>query len=484
MENLQGGTLALEHHYHLDRRVDSFGLVTVYAGTQDPFDLPVQITVYDGLVDAGADPSVTERIKTAARTASALDVRGLLSVVDFGDIEQGVPFVIEQTVRGPSLARVLESKDVLPPEQTVALVCRICDLLADAHGRGVCHGNLKPEWIALSDDDSSIEDVRLSHFGLGPAMRELVAMPQAVLTTDLVDAFAPECFEVTARDQLDEVDPDHPLPHLTPKADQWAVAALAFRLLVGIHPFFDDPVDASEGILRIKTEAPPSLAEMGVDPALAEAIDRALAPDPDDRWPAIGDFQRALRDAVDSSPADPDDVDEPADAAGDRAAPAAAPAPTPADRPDSPDISPSEPVGPRPSGYLLTVAVAALVLTNLGWFFFAMAGDGDDPGQDAAAVDESSPPEALPSGLQLQTSPSDAELFVLRDDARESLGFTPVVITDNLFEDSHTDLLLRHSDYRDQPLSIGETDVGRTLRLELIADAAGDDANADDDGDF
>ncbi len=457
MENLQGGTLALEHRYHLDARIGAFGMVTLYAGTQDPFGLPVVVSVYGGLLEAGADDAVAARIKESATRASAIEAEGLLSVVDFGEIEKGVPFVIEETVDGPTLDDKLADRAVLPPDEVGKLIRRLAKLLQAAHDEQLFHGNLKPHWIHFPDASADAETARLSHFGLSPAMGELVEMPQAVLTTDLVDAFPPECFDVAARDQAQKTSAKDRSPHLSAAADQWGLAALAYRLLVGVHPYFDDPVDASEGILRIKTEAPPSLADMGVDQALADVIDRALAPDPDSRWPSIEAFADAaaiaLGHSLDQSPQD-----------------AQAPAPVLDEGKATPatDEPPPEVVGPRPSGYLLTFALVALVLTNLGWSFWFL---NDQVPVSEEEVDEqvSAPsPETLPAGLQIKTIPAEAELFLIDDGVEESLGFTPHVVTQALFEQAGVEFLLRRDGYHPQRLAIEDTEAGQNIALQLV----------------
>lgn len=495
MENLQGGTLALDHYYHLDERLRSFGLVTLYGATQDPFDHPVRVAVYDGLVDAGADPAIADRIGEAARRASQLPGQGLLSVVDFGEIDQGVPFVIEQTVPGPSLTDVVDSRDVFAPGEVADLVDRLARLLGRAHDHGIYHGNLTPGWIVFDDETADFQTASISHFGLGPSMRELVGMSQTVLTTDLVEAFAPECFDVAARDDesdgqmtLDDSGDAPTNPHLTAEADQWALAALAFRLLVGVHPFFDDPVDASEGILRIKTEDPPSLTEMGVEAEIADVVDRALDHDPEDRFETITDFATAFREAVDG----PDQISGSPDAGGEVGVDVEPDDGRPAAEPDSssqPDdleparetaagstgrADPGEPSGPRPSGYLLTAALVALVLTNVGWFFTTMADDTDDQPDDGEAAHQAA--DALPDGLQVRTRPDGAELWVVDpdDDTEQSLGSTPYVLTDRLVETSRLNLALRHDDYPERLVTIEETDTGRDLIVDLESPAQPD----------
>lgn len=463
MENLQGGTLALEHRYQIDERLAKSGLVTIYAGTQDPFDLPVRIVVYDGLVEAGAHDAVVDRIKASARRSSYLQPEGLLATADFGEIDRGVPFVIEETIAGSSLATLIDRRGVFSPDDVADLVDRLAALLSIAHKSELYHGHLTGHFIIVPPGDDGLSRAQLSHFELGLSMAELLAMPQAVLTTDLVEAFAPEAFEVASRDQEDEAKEQSPSPHLSAAADQWALAALCYRLLVGVHPFFDDPVDASEGILRIKTEEAGSLAEMGVSPAIADVIDRALKRDPQQRWPSVKDFARALRTAVDPSSAaldgaelDDDDhrLDSPQGLGAEESAPAKV-----------------EYAGPRPSGYLLTIALAALILTNLGWFFFALADQQESTSaEEVAAVDSST----IPSGLQVHTSPPGAEIFVIEDlDAvsEDPLGSTPFVISNALRQRQELNLMISLPGYRDQHLIIEDTAAGQDLRIILIPDA-------------
>lgn len=479
MENLQGGTLALDHHYHLHERLRSVGLTTTYTATQDPFEHPVTVTVYEGLADTGGSPELSDRIGEAAARASWLDSDGTLPVIDFGEIERGVPFIIERTVDGPTLADIMDTREVFTPSGVAELVERLAEILQVAHDRGIYHGDLRPHWVHFGDSDD-FRSAHLSHFGLGLSMSQLMAMPQMVLTTDLVETFPPECFESVDTNAKPDDEPDagggdgdDEDRHLTAAADQWSLAAVAYRLLVGVHPFFDDPVDASDGMVRIKTEPAPPLAELGVEAAVSDAIDRALSSDPQQRWPTISDFAHALCRAVDG----PDDATTDADDL-----PAQSPEPqtdTGDDKPDADQLdSPSlqtggspdaPPPGPRPSGYLLTAAIAALVLTNLGWFFMTMADEPADELEPSADATDADAADALPSGLQIRTEPDGAEISVLGDeDTEELLGPTPYILPDSMLENTPLQLALRHDDFYDQNLVFEQTETGKDIIVELV----------------
>lgn len=453
MENLQGGTLALEHRYHIESRQESAGLITIYGATQDPFQLPVRVIVYDGLPEAGAATPLLERIKASAREASELDLYGVLQASDFGEIDEGLPFVIEEVIAGRSLSSILSERGVLSLSETLEVIEGLAKILEEAHKRKRYHGNLQPRWIWIPEGKAGFSDPRIGYFGMGFGMAELLSMSQAVLTTDLVEAFAPECFGAA------EGNKDR--PNLSADADQWALASLAYRLLVGVHPFFDDPVDASEGILRIKSEEAPSLRAMGISEEVAEVIARGLRKNPAQRWQGVGLFARRLREAISGKE----------EIVGDEKGSAAAPARKkgPGEEQEA-QAAPSqdriEYRGPRPSGYLLTIALMALVLTNLGWYFFHFAAEEVE---EVEIVEEEG--HRLLSGLQLHTSPPGAQIYLLEEEgtelleATEPIGSTPHVLPTQ--EDGALRLLVRLGGFRDQRLFVEETAVGQDLRLIL-----------------
>lgn len=457
MENLQGGTLALEHRYHLDRRISTESLISRYAATQEPFGLPVQVVIFEGLPEAGAEDALIERIRNSAERASHQRMNGVLSVVDFGELERGVPFVIEQSAAGTSLAAVLERRGTLPPGEVVQLVERLAAILERAHQRELFHGALTARWVRLPEGPDAFERATLSFFSIGLTLAELRALPHAALTTDLVDAYAPEIF---AGDEA--TDPA--------AADQWALGALAYRALCGVHPYFDDPIDASEGLVRIASEPAPKLEELGVEEAISSVIDRALQRDPARRWPALSDFARELRLAVHG----PDPDTAPTQASPPSPA-AAHPAEVDAlyEEPDETALSepPRAPtsVSPRPSGYLLTLALALFVLSNLGWFFFAMG----KPADDAQSQPEGPTAQVLTSGLQIHSEPPGARLYTLSPESGEErlLGATPQALTDFVFEGQQgVDFVLRLEGYQDQTLRVEESLAGQDLRITLQPD--------------
>lgn len=449
MENLQGGTLALEHRYHIEAHRGSFGLISLYEGTQEPFALPVRILVYEGLPDAGADPEISRRVKESAARGSRHRDGGLLTVLDFGELDRGLPFVVEENPEGTTIAEEIARRGALPPEEIADVIQALAELLHPLHRGDQTHGCIAPQWVLVPTGKDRFRRSRLSATGLGLTMKELLAMPQAVLTTDLVDSFAPEAFASSS---------EEPFP--TPASDQWALAALAYRMFVGVHPFFDDPVDASDGIIRIKSDEAPSLTEMGIDDAIADAISRGLSRDPSDRYRSVSSFAAALREAI-SGPEAADDARSDDDVALE-------PRRARSSQEDLEEQAPQSTAGPQPSGYLLTVALAVLLLSNLGWFFITMTPPSEvDEGEAVVSVSRTT----LPSGLQLQTIPAGAAIFELLDgavaDDATPVGTTPFVLTT---PEGSRDFILRLPGFQEQAFTLEETAAGQDLRLILQED--------------
>lgn len=379
MDNLQGGTLALEHRYDVLERAGRHGFITLYRGRQDPFDKKVWVEAYDGLADVGAGIELFDRLKGAARVASSLDGTGVLRIVDYGELEGGVPFVISERTDAQPLEELLTREGTLSPEATCELIDRLAEILAEPHRRGIAHGSIAPRWIYVADD--RFDQARLGHFQLAVTVPEILATESAVMSAEAVGAFPPEVF--AGPDAAADAE------GFSIAADVWALGVLAYICLVGVHPFFEDGLDASEGILNLKNQAARPLSELGVDQSISEVVERALRKDPTARWDNAEAFAAALEHAVHPQPAPTtadSDQDEPVDA-------------EPLASPTTERRSLDDPLErePGPSDRLMTVALVLLVLTNLAWLFY-VTGLDDAPDAEDSSVNKPQPTSVVTDG--------------------------------------------------------------------------------------
>jgi Protein kinase domain/WD domain, G-beta repeat len=89
------------------------------------------------------------------------------------------------------------------------------------------------------------------------------------------------------------------------RADQYALACVAWQLLTGTVPFQRDQGLAV--LLAHLSEPPPPLAALrpGLPAAAGQVLARAMAKDPGERYPSCGEFAGALRDALALPPYQP-----------------------------------------------------------------------------------------------------------------------------------------------------------------------------------
>ena len=250
MDNLQGGTIALEHRYDVTTLHTQLPYVTIYEGVQDPFQHPILIKIF-AQEEQTLPTTILDRLFEQTDRLSELRHQALLKVLDHGELAPGQPFIITEGLDAPTLAELLEIEGTLSPRETTALVERLASALDMLHTRGISHGGVNAQWIYIPHGDPHL--AVLDHTALILPLEDLLAIDGAILDVEGLRALPPEMF----RNEANE---------FTPDADIWALGAMAYQCLVGIHPYFQDLADPSEGMVQIKQFEPRRLEDFGVDP--------------------------------------------------------------------------------------------------------------------------------------------------------------------------------------------------------------------------
>lgn len=185
-------------------------------------------------------------------------------------------------VPGKDAAGLLESQGPFAVNRAVRVLCQLLDALAYAHAKGFVHRDIKPANLLVTQEQGT-EVAKLSDFGLA---RTYQASQLSGLTMTNraggTAAFMP---------------PEQVLDFRTvkPAADQYAAAATLYQLLTGrfLYDGAPSPIDLMMKILKeqpvpVRTRCPK------LPPGLAAAIDRALARNPEDRFPDVTAFRHAL----------------------------------------------------------------------------------------------------------------------------------------------------------------------------------------------
>jgi serine/threonine-protein kinase PknK len=373
------------------------GFATVYLGWQPDFHRKVAVKVLDA---DGRDPVVRARFEREVRAMGAVsDHPHVVPVYDAG-VQDDRPYLVMPYLSGGSLADEI-TRGPLDPAEVVRVGRAVADALEAAHRTGLLHRDVKPSNI-LRDGygEPKLGDFGVARFSDATTTQGHIAMTLAYAAPEVLDG-----------------------KPATVASDVYSLGATLHALLRGASPF-----TVAEGALpvamamRVMAEDPPDLREAGVPAGLAAVVDKAMAKDPDQRYPSAA----ALRDALvaaDLTDTDADVTMAMAPPTATMPAPIVAPVPTP---PVAPPPRPAPQRRPDPRRRLLlgTLLVLGLALVALLVGVAMVEEDGDGDGDQAA--DAPTTTVAPPADADPTTTTTAAEATTTTAPAPAAVDGSPV----------------------------------------------------------
>jgi serine/threonine-protein kinase len=235
------------------------------------------------------DEAIRQRFAGEALAAAAVDHPNIIPVYAAGDAD-GYQYIAMRFVVGEDLHALARREGGLPARRAAAFISPVASALDAAHEAGLVHRDVKPANILVDARPGWPEHVYLSDFGVARHLRSIssLTMPGQFLGTP--DYAAPE----QASGRL-----------VDGRADQYALACVAYELLSGSVPFKrDEPMLVLYAHVSAR---PPRLTVARPDlPAAADAVlARAMDKLPERRYDSCGDFADALRETLGFEPYDP-----------------------------------------------------------------------------------------------------------------------------------------------------------------------------------
>jgi serine/threonine protein kinase len=270
---------ALEGRYRIERELGAGGMATVYLAEDLRHDREVAVKV---VRPDRFDPDVLTRFRAEIRTTARLNHPNILPLFDSGEVD-GSLFYVMPVVAGESLKQRLEREGELSSLESGRIAVAATRALAYAHEHGVIHRDIKPANLLLHLGQTLVAD-----FGIA-----LVTGADQRLTATGISVGTPHYM---SPEQLDEtLEPDG-------RTDQYSLGCVLFEMLEGQPPFPKHSAHAT--LVAHLTQAPPHLASSGREAAaFDDVVQRALAKDPDDRFPTMTAFADAIDRALAPAPA-------------------------------------------------------------------------------------------------------------------------------------------------------------------------------------
>jgi tetratricopeptide (TPR) repeat protein len=264
--------IVLAGRYEIERELGHGGMAIVYLARDLKHRRLVALKV---LRPELANTLGTERFLREIAIAAPLVHPNILALYDSGEASRFVYYVMPY-VDGPTLRQRLDREVQLPIDEAIAIAREVASALDYAHAHGVVHRDIKPDNILLLEGHVLVAD-----FGLARAVSSAASTP---LTRNMVIGtpayMSPE--QCSTERTVDA------------RSDIYSLACVVFEMITGVPPFRGATAQAI--IAHHLSDPPPSVCaeRSSCPPALDEAVRRALAKVPADRFHTAGELVRAM----------------------------------------------------------------------------------------------------------------------------------------------------------------------------------------------
>jgi serine/threonine-protein kinase len=273
---------ALGPGYELQDMIGAGGFAEVYKARDLRLKRDLAVKVLRP--DLGLSPDLLQRFRREAETIAALRHPNIVPVYDVGEAE-GLAYIIMPMIQGESLRAILDRDGAMAIVEVRRILREAASGLADAHDAGVVHRDLKPENIMLEGKDKR---VLLMDFGIAKIVGAVTGDegdPGEALTTTGIIIGTPQYMspEQACGDKT-----------IDARTDQYSLAVVGYRMLSGVLPFEGE---STRAVLykQLVADASPITEKVPELPApFANAIQRAMAKEPAERFESMREFGAML----------------------------------------------------------------------------------------------------------------------------------------------------------------------------------------------
>jgi serine/threonine protein kinase len=237
-------------HYRILEPLGEGGMGTVYLAEDTHLGRRVAIK----FPSFGSDShDYRARFLREARAVSELNHPGIATLFDYGETDEGRPFLVMELAKGRPLSELME-KGELNLQRAIAIVADVARALVEAHARGVIHRDIKPSNIMIDERGQ----VKVLDFGLAKQLNK-----------EFTGSAAPEAETLLSTETRSGVVLGTPA-YLSPeqatggavdgRSDLFALGTLLYEAITGRTPFAGNSfIEIAANVLHVDPKPPSKL---------------------------------------------------------------------------------------------------------------------------------------------------------------------------------------------------------------------------------
>ena len=269
----------IDGRYEVEELVGTGGMSSVYRARDTVLGRHVALKVLHE--HFSTDEEYVERFRREARAIARLNHPNIVTVIDRGEFE-GRQFIVFEHVPGENLKDLVRREGPLPVQEALALTQQVARGLAFAHEHGIVHRDVKPQNVLVDEEGSP----KVTDFGIARSLDPQEGLTQTGTLLGTSDYIAPE--QASGR-RVDE------------RSDQYGLGVLLYELLTGEVPY---PAETFMAVaMRHLRDPVPSVSErrQDVPPEVDSIVARAMAKNPNDRFPSVEAMAAAIDAALEET---------------------------------------------------------------------------------------------------------------------------------------------------------------------------------------
>lgn len=283
MLELSAGQIVADK-YRIDGIMGTGGMGVVVAATHVELDQRVAIKFLREV-----SPEALARFQREARLLVKLKSPHVARVFDVGALEDDTPYIVMEHLDGSDLSSVLGARGRLPYDEAIDYVLQASEAVAEAHAHGMVHRDLKPANLFLAKGPGTTTTVKVLDFGVSKILDDRISDEEKTRGGDLTNEgvalgspgyMSPE--QMTSARSVDV------------RSDIFSLGALLYRLIAGQTPFKGNSVVTILAAMATENLAPIRSVVPEVPEGLAQAIERCLAQEREQRFANVALFAHAL----------------------------------------------------------------------------------------------------------------------------------------------------------------------------------------------